>query len=244
MKKLRYLFLLIVLPSAMMAQLCEPDTGFTEPGIHPSDSALPEATVNAYYEHVLTIIVPEKQDTNGITILVDSIELYGTIGVPSWLSLECIDTCIFESADTGCAVLHGTPPGSAADTTYDMGFITKAYLRFSFAPNNPFEQYDTVDNFWKLKVNGITGIAQQAVKPELEVLVAPSKMLHLTGALPPGNTTKLELYSLAGQKLLTRPLPGNGTIDHTLALKHFRAGLYIAVVTSANGTVARKFVIP
>jgi hypothetical protein len=241
MRTLLPLFLLMSLPALLVAQLCEPDTSYTQPGIHPSDTALPIATVNTYYEHVLTIVVPEKQDTNGITILVDSIELFATIGMPPWLSLQCVDTCIFRSADTGCAVLQGTPPGSLADTTYQMGFITKAYLRFQFAPNNPFVQFDTVAHFWTLKVQGSTGI--KAAKDQgMKMYIGAHNTLFVEGAMPYAGPYTLEVYNLLGQRVYRSRFDGH-PISQQVDLSGMWPGIHLVTLSGAGGRIAEKIVV-
>ncbi|MEM7656273.1 MAG: T9SS type A sorting domain-containing protein [Bacteroidota bacterium] len=118
MKKVFYAFLFMLF-GAFTQQLvaqCMPDSSFTSPGIYPA--TLPNTCVDAFYETVITIVVPvDTTITNPfpITVPIDSIVLEEVIGMPPGLSYSCAPpSCGFLGGSTACASISGTPttPGT------------------------------------------------------------------------------------------------------------------------------------
>lgn len=234
----------LVTTFVLKAQLCQPDSQYQDLGIHPEDSILPTAERNVPYKYNLTIIVPKQEMSNGFEVLVDSIELFGTIGFPDWLSLECIDACIFKSADTGCAVLQGTPPATLQDTTYQMGFITKAYVRLKISPTNSFTQKDTTANYWSLSVNGATGVAHAQEELMLSHVAAANGLVYLRGNAPAAGEVDVEIFDLLGGKVSDATFFANGSFSANLPIPRLASGIYLLKVNNGQSEQNRKIFIP
>jgi len=231
----------------LQAQLCIPDSTYKKAGIYPKDSILPDAEANMPYEYKLTVIVPVDTEAivfgNKQKVLIDSISLFKKIDFPEWLDIVCDGKCNFKAADTGCALLAGTPPDSIPDTTYVMGFVTKTFARLEAAPTVQFTQIDSVKSYWTLHLNnpfynGMTKSPEEIYN--WQVFQSRESLFLVLNEIP--EKSNLEVYSLNGRRIYSKScLPADGRLE--LGLGEIPAGLYIFRLCNARSSSIKKISI-
>lgn len=118
MKKLLTLFIAALLAGSTLWGQCEPDTtnckDVDEPGqICPM--FLPEATVNAYYDEVVTVIPPSEITVGTLTVFVNYIVIDSVKNLPEGISYAVSADNFY--ADTAyCVSIYGTPVNKGETT--------------------------------------------------------------------------------------------------------------------------------
>jgi len=166
MRKSFYLSLLclFVLAGTLNAQICQPDTSITHPGIYPdSATGLPSATENQFWEQDITVIVPVDTiidiGSGPMLALIDSVKLVNLRNLPAWATIECDPpTCAFPGGETHCAKISGTPPIGAADTSV-IDIIVRYFVKLQ---GFPFAQNDTTYSYYTLITQVATGLTLDA----------------------------------------------------------------------------------
>jgi len=163
MKKYIYTLLLVFIypVTTIQAQICQPDTSITKPGIYPdSATGLPVATENQYWEQDITVIVPVDTiidiGSGPMLAIIDSVRLLQLRNLPSWLTITCDPpTCAFPGGETHCAKISGTPPIGSADTTV-IDIIVRYFVNIQ---SFPFAQNDTSFAYYTFITQNATGLS-------------------------------------------------------------------------------------
>ncbi len=207
-----FVFIISFLSLIANAQICIPDSSIKKPGIYPKDSILPDAEATIHYEYTLTIIVPTDTEAivfgNKQKVLIDSISLFRKIDFPAWLDIVCDGKCTFAAADTGCALLSGTPPDSIPDTTYVMGFVTKTFARLEAAPTVQFTQIDSIKGYWTLHLNNpfYNGVDQSSVRErEIRARYGQGRLTIRVNDVRQG-LSEIHIYAINGQEFYRQTL--------------------------------------
>ena len=230
-------FILCLLPLFASSQICVPDTSIKKAGIYPKDSILPDAEATLLYEYTLTIIVPTDTEAivfgNKQKVLIDSISLFRKIDFPAWLDIVCEGKCTFAAADTGCALLSGTPPDSIPDTTYVMGFVTKTFARLEAAPTVQFTQIDSIKGYWTLHLNNpfYNGVSKSSLREEtIRARYGQGQLILNFNDVNKG-LSEIRIYAINGQELFRQSIhSGSLSISTTgwskgIYLIHFENGM-------------------
>lgn len=154
--KLRFLLsatlaFLLLIPVAATAQVCQPDTSFTQGGIYPD--SLPPACVGIPYQTTITLVVPVDTTVafppfGTFTLPIDSIVLDDVIGLPAGFTYGCNPgNCSLLGGTTGCVGLSGTA------TTPDTIDLRVAITLYVVTPFGPLTQPDTIDGLFTLAIN-------------------------------------------------------------------------------------------
>jgi len=106
-----------------------------------------------------------------------------------------------------------------------------------------------LDDAWELRLGSEVSVPPLSIPAALQLRVAPNPVtgpLHLTMSLPNGSPARLELWDLAGRRVLKREIgvPGSGLrplrIDETSRLP---AGVYLLRLTQEHRSMTRRFAL-
>jgi len=159
-------------------------------------------------------------------VLIDSISLFRKIDFPAWLDIVCDGKCTFAAADTGCALLSGTPPDSIPDTSYVMGFVTKTFARLEAAPTVQFTQIDSIKGYWTLHLNNpfYNGVDQSSVKERgISARYAQGRITIRINELRK-ELSEIHIYAINGQEFYRQTL--NSSYLH-INTEGWPRGLYL-----------------
>ncbi len=130
----------------MNAQVCTPDTAYTQPGIWPDGTQDFDTAYQCEpYTQILTVIVPVDSFAQGFDLWIDSIVLTGIGGLPPGMTYECEPpSCTFPGGTTGCVLISGT---SFITGIYNIVAYTTTYVRMKTFPWLAISQNDTITDY-------------------------------------------------------------------------------------------------
>ncbi|WNJ21368.1 T9SS type A sorting domain-containing protein [Pontibacter sp. G13] len=209
------LFLLLLLTCGFNreahAQVCTPDSSYTNVGTYPS--ILPDACRFSEYEISMTLVAPSDTvvDVFGTPTVVniDSIELTGIFGQPAGIFYECqTPDCMVDGGGITCVRIYGTPTQSG---TFVVDVATKYYVFGGLVLT------DTAQAFFTMNV-----------LPSVDVAPAITPASHCTAA--DGAIT----LNATGTGTLTYLWSTGATTD---AITGLTPGVYDVDITDGDGCV-------
>ncbi len=130
-----YVFLMLVIQSTLVAQVCQPDKMYKDSsaGVYPKPSVGidKKACINTPYEYAFTVVVPASIVYSGFDIPIDFVRL-DTINavdsLPKGITYKCNPpNCTFAKNTQGCILLTGTPTAvNVAPFNYNLKIRAEA----------------------------------------------------------------------------------------------------------------------
>lgn len=145
-KSLPVLFLLLILTTALQAQLCEPDQIYAdsasgvypppfEPDLTPLGGITDCAIIGQPFDFVINFVIGDTIKFGPLAFPLDSIRVTQVTGLPEGLNYACNPSvCSFPRNSLNCANIFGTPTANNTPGAHDLAIIGEAFINGSPLP--------------------------------------------------------------------------------------------------------------
>lgn len=224
---------------------CTPDPDLSYTGFSPAN--LPPAYADAPYSQTLSFHATKDTTIffNGsyYPVTIDSVILMSINGIPSGFSYQCLNRCVIQGGQTGCALLSGstdsTMIGSYPITTYVM-----TYYHLTQVPTSTFNRIDSSSSF-TFRIYRTTGVNEVLNKRGLVGIKAypnPAQdyvRFDLSGMKANSQGT-IMVYDALGRELAQTEFFNNSAYELNTAA--FKTGMYKCKIVSENEVYYTSFI--
>lgn len=246
MKRLIPIALLLIIGSfsTRVAAQCTPDPDLNNTGFTPQ--ILPFAYTDAPYNQVLSFYA--TRDTvayfngNYYDVTIDSVQLMSLNGVPKNFEYQCLNRCVVEGGNKGCALLTGQ-----ADSTqiggYKLSIYLLTYFRLKASPANQFSRIDS-GNSYTFRIYKTTGLPE-LVKGNAPVFIkaypnpASNKVEFDLGALPAYSSGNITLFDALGRQTEIKSFINNRA--DAINIESYQPGVYKCLISTDQGNYYTTF---
>lgn len=247
MKKTAVLFALF-LCYGLQAQVCTPNPNLTQPGFYPPGGSsasqpvvMPDGYLTDPYNEVAQFVLPEDTtiEYNGqmVTAQIDSIRILSFDNLPPGMAYQCnISRCVWAGGETGCVLFSGNPSQVGK---YEVKVKTIGYATvFGFITLSDSIEFEMEFNIYEeMNVTEHMPIAQ-------DVRVFNTALgLHVELAASHSAKAQVELYNMAGQRLISQHWEVNPGENSTTLPLHLPSGLFVAKVVLEQQTHIQKVIV-
>lgn len=243
---MRKLYLLILLGTFVKAAFsqCTPDPNLAYTGFSPAE--LPWAYTDAAYSQVLSFKVPRDTTAeingNQFDVVIDSVVMLELRGVPVNFTYQCLNRCVVNGGDKGCALLSGQAEESQIGA-YRIKVVLQTYFKVKNAPNQ-FSRIDSGDSY-QFRIYKTTGLstllntnAPQAIKTFPNP--ASSSVQFDLSSLPHHSNGNITVVDVLGRVVYENVFINNNTTP--VAIQNWENGIYKCMIRSGEQTYYTGFV--
>lgn len=226
---------------------CNPNTSYTQPGNYPA--ALDTAWVDSTYAMTITSVVPQDTSSGIFDVIIDSVIILNTIGLPSGYTTTCNPiNCVYLGGSTGCFKIQGTTSNPAAVGSYPLKVVNKIFAHLDNIFETPLTpQVDTLKTYTLhiKKATSTVGIQEQSLDESILVFPNPSDGQFTLGAFVGDERfATILIYDELGRIVLSETtLVSNGKINYTANLLGKNKGLYFIEIRSERKITVGKILI-
>lgn len=243
MRKL-YLFILLSAFVKVAFSQCTPDPNLNSTGFTPAE--LPWAYTDAAYSQVLSFKAPKDTTAvfngNTVDVVIDSVVMLELRGVPANFGYECLNRCVINGGEKGCALLSGQAEESQIGA-YRIKIVLRTYFKVKNAPNQ-FSRIDSGDSY-QFRIYRTTGLAKLINGDAPEAVKAyPNPAGHSVqfdlSSLPHHSSGTITVVDVLGRIVLENSFNNNSPAP--IAVENWQNGIYKCMIRSGDQTYYTGFV--
>jgi hypothetical protein len=242
MRKLYLLILLSAFVKAAFSQ-CTPDPNLVATGFSPAE--LPWAYTDAAYSQVLSFKVPRDTTAeisgNQFEVVIDSVVMLELRGVPANFTYQCLNRCVVNGGDKGCALLSGQAEESQIGA-YRIKVVLQTYFKVKNAPN-AFSRIDSGDSY-QFRIYKTTGLAKLMNGNAPQVIKAfpnpaSGSVQFDLSSLPHHSNGTITIVDVLGRTIFEDAFANNSPAPVTI--ENWKNGIYKCMIRSGEQTYYTGF---
>ncbi len=267
MKKFFLLSLMCIFSASIFAQIniCTVDTEMwadSSAGVYPRPFNELDGTggiedticLNTEYQTILTVVVSESIELNGINVPVDSLQLLEVVGLPEGITYECsTPNCVYKPEDiAGCITVYGTATNADQIGSNEISVSAILYSLFDVPINFPDPIIAPGTYSLEVKAEGSENCTEYVNTTEVNTNISAIKLypnpaseqIIVEANLEESDNYQLVIRNLFGAVVMSRSLDlQKGMNNVEMNIEQLKNGIYTYNLQNENGLVSRKFVV-